>query len=57
MIAQLEELRREIDQLSLQILSLLNQRARKVMDIAEVKRGLGLPLRDPHRVLRRAGHP
>ena len=45
----LENLRREVDRLNLEILELFNLRARRVLEIARHKRALGLPLRDRRR--------
>lgn len=49
MSTNLESLRHEVDQLSAQILELLNDRAHRVLQIADHKKGLGLPIRDAYR--------
>ena len=49
MSAPLENLRNDIEALSLHILQALNHRARLVLDVAQEKQRLGLGLRDPHR--------
>lgn len=48
----LDDLREEVDQLSLEILDLLNRRARCVLEIGRSKRRLGLPPRDARREAR-----
>ena len=45
----LEDCRRRIDELDLQILELLNERARVVETIGQVKRLLDLPIYEPKR--------
>lgn len=45
----LEELRHDVEHLSVEILNLLNRRAEKVLEIAQEKRRLGVPIRDPYR--------
>ncbi len=46
---KLERLRSEIDRLDVQIVDLLNERARIVLDVREVKRQGHVPLFDPKR--------
>jgi 3-deoxy-7-phosphoheptulonate synthase / chorismate mutase len=43
------QLRQSIDQLDRQILELVSERLRLVMQVGEVKRGLGLEVHDPAR--------
>ena len=45
----IEEIRNKIDDIDSQLLALLNERARLVLDLAESKIELGLPLFDPGR--------
>jgi chorismate mutase len=49
MTQQLDALRAELEELSVEILERLNRRARRVLDVAEEKRRIGLPMRDPGR--------
>jgi len=52
------ELRREIDRIDEEIIRLLDRRMKLVREIRELKRRIGLDIRDPKReehVLRRAG--
>lgn len=46
---ELDSLRLEIEELSRQILEKLNQRTRRVLDVARAKERAGLPMRDPYR--------
>ncbi len=48
-LAAIEELRREIDEIDRRLLDLLNQRARRVVEIGRIKSGCGLPLYQPDR--------
>jgi len=41
--------RRKIDAIDLQLLKLLNERARCVREIGQIKRQTGLPIREPQR--------
>lgn len=53
------QLRQSIDQLDRQILELVSERLRLVMQVGEVKRGLGLDVYDPARerdLLERVAH-
>ncbi|GAB6101763.1 hypothetical protein JCM16138_09860 [Thermococcus atlanticus] len=55
---RLHELRKRIDMIDEQIIELLEERVRIAREIGEIKRELGLPIRDEKReeeVLRRAG--
>ena len=49
MPTSLENLRREVDQLNLEILELFNLRGARVLEIARHKRANGLPVRDRRR--------
>ncbi len=44
-----EEARSEIDRIDLEIVALLNERARQVARIGDVKRELGMPIYQPER--------
>jgi chorismate mutase/prephenate dehydratase len=46
---QLAELRARIDELDTRLIELLNERARVVVEIGELKRGSGAPIYAPHR--------
>jgi chorismate mutase-like protein len=48
-VAQLDELRRNIDRIDLQLLALLNERARVVEKIGSVKQQHTLPVYEPKR--------
>lgn len=45
----IEELRRQIDSIDDQILTLLNERAELVLKLGSLKKERGLPIRDPDR--------
>ena len=47
--AELESLRRRIDELDERLVSMLNERARLVVDVGHLKRGDGTPIYAPHR--------
>lgn len=56
-VARLEELRERIDDLDRRLVELMNERARVVVEVGELKRGTGIPIYAPHResdVLRKA---
>ena len=46
---QLQKIRKEIDQLDDQLLTLLNQRAEQVLHVAEIKKKEGSPIYVPQR--------
>lgn len=48
-LTAIDDLRREIDEIDRRLLQLLNERARRVVEIGRIKRAHGLPLYQPDR--------
>lgn len=46
---KIETLRKEVDSLNLEILKLLNQRKKFILDIFHLKKDTGMPIFDPER--------
>ncbi len=48
-MAEIEDLRKQVDEVDTKIVELLNERAEVVLKIQELKKQTGLPLHDPER--------
>ena len=46
---KLEKLRNDIDEIDRKLISLINERAEKVVEVGDLKRGTGIPIYAPHR--------